>query len=169
MDEMTTKIKGDSGWKVLDRHKTIGTLKVTARPSAFVSIQWREYPMPGLNRVQLIGYLGKDPEARFTPTGKKVTSFSVAVTRRWRSSEGESKEATDWFNVEAWGRLGEICQEYLSKGRLVFIEGRLQTDRYEHEGETHYFTKVIAAQMQMLDRAPEEIGVDPLVELAHSD
>ena len=66
--------------------------------------------MPGLNRVQLIGYLGNDPESRFTPTGKKVASFSVAVTRRWRSSEGESKEATDWFNVEAWGRLGEICQ-----------------------------------------------------------
>ena len=125
--------------------------------------------MPGLNRVQLIGYLGKDPESRYTPTGKKVASFSVAVTRRWRSSEGENKEATDWFNVEAWGRLGEICQEYLSKGRLVFIEGRLQTDRYEQEGEVHYFTKVIASQMQMLDRAPEEAGADPLVELAPSD
>ena len=125
--------------------------------------------MPGLNRVQLIGYLGKDPESRYTPTGKKVASFSVAVTRRWRSSEGENKEATDWFNVEAWGRLGEICQEYLSKGRLVFIEGRLQTDRYEQEGEVHYFTKVIASQMQMLDRAPEEAGAEPLVELAPSD
>jgi single-strand DNA-binding protein len=125
--------------------------------------------MPGLNRVQLIGYLGKDPESRYTPTGKKVAVFSVAVTRHWRGSEGESKEATDWFNVEAWGRLGEICQEYLSKGRLVFIEGRLQTDRYEQEGEVRYFTKVIAAQMQMLDQAPEEVGADPLVELAPSD
>jgi len=125
--------------------------------------------MPGLNRVQLIGYLGKDPETRATPTGKKVASFSVAVTRRWHGSEGESKEATDWFNVEAWGRLGEICQEYLSKGRLVFIEGRLQTDRYEQDGETRYFTKVIAAQMQMLDRAPEEAGADPLLELGSSD
>jgi single-strand DNA-binding protein len=125
--------------------------------------------MPALNRVQLIGYLGKDPESRFTPTGKKVTSFSVAVTRHWHTSEGESKEATDWFNVEAWGRLGEICQEYLGKGRLVFIEGRLQTDRYEHQGEIHYFTKVIAAQMQMLDRAPEESSTDPLLDLASSD
>ena len=107
--------------------------------------------MPGLNRVQLIGYLGKDPESRFTPTGKKVASFSVAVTRRWRSSEGEGKEATDWFNVEAWGRLGEICQEYLSKGRLVFIEGRLQTDRYEQDSEIHYFTKVITQNLQFLD------------------
>jgi single-strand DNA-binding protein len=112
--------------------------------------------MPGLNKVQLIGFLGKDPESRFTPSGKKVCHFSVAVSRRWKGSDGESKEATDWFNVEAWGALGEICQKYLGKGRLVFIEGRLQTDRYDQEGETRYFTKVIAAQMQMLDRRVEE-------------
>ena len=116
--------------------------------------------MPALNRVQLMGYLGKDPETRFTPTGKKVCTFTLAVTRRWRSTEGEAKEATDWFNIEAWSKLGEICQSYLSKGRLVFIEGRLQTDRYEQEGETHYFTKVIASQMQMLDRRAEEEPVD---------
>ena len=105
--------------------------------------------MPSLNRVQLIGRLGRDPETRFTPTGKKVTSFSVAVSRRWRSGEGEMKEATDWFNVEAWGRLGEICQEYLGKGRL-------RTDQYEQEGEKRYFTKVVALQMQMLDRKADE-------------
>ena len=114
--------------------------------------------MPGLNRVQLIGRLGKDPETRFTHKGSKVCSFSVAVDRRWKS-EGESREATDWFNVEAWGKLGEICQSYLGKGRLVFIEGRLQTDRYESEEETRYFTKVVASQMQMLDRKPEEPDV----------
>lgn len=112
--------------------------------------------MPALNRVQLIGRLGKDPETRTTPTGKKVCQFSVAVNRQWKGSEGEAKEATDWFNVEAWGRLGEICQQFLAKGRLVFLEGRLQTDRYEHGGETRYFTKVIARQMQMLDARPEE-------------
>jgi single-strand DNA-binding protein len=108
--------------------------------------------MPALNRIQLIGYLGKDPETRFTPTGKKVCTFTVAVSRRWKSSEGEAQEATDWFNIEAWGHIGEICQDYLHKGSLVFVEGRLQTNRYEHEGETRYFTKVIALQMQMLDR-----------------
>lgn len=117
--------------------------------------------MPGLNRVQLIGYLGKDPETRFTPKGSTVTSFTVAVTRRWRGATGESKEATDWFNVEAWGKLGEICQSYLNKGRLVFIEGRLQTDRYEVEdGEVRYFTKVVAAEMQMLDRKSEETEIE---------
>jgi single-strand DNA-binding protein len=77
------------------------------------------------------------------------------VTRRWKS-DGQSKEATDWFNVEAWGRLGEICQQYLGKGRLVFVEGRLQIDRVEQDGDTRYYTKIVASQMQMLDRKPEE-------------
>lgn len=117
--------------------------------------------MPALNRVQLIGNLGKDPQSRFTPKGSKVCQFSLAVNRRWRS-DGETKEATDWFNIDAWGRLGEICQEYLHKGSLVFIEGRLQTDRYEHEGEIRYFTRVIAQQMQMLDR--REAEEEPVLE-----
>jgi single-strand DNA-binding protein len=112
--------------------------------------------MPALNRVQLIGNLGKDPEVRFTPTGTKVCTFSMAVNRRWKGRDGSAKEATDWFNIEVWGKLGEVCQQYLHKGSLAFIEGRLQTDRYEHEGETRYFTKVIARTMQMLDRKPEE-------------
>jgi single-strand DNA-binding protein len=117
--------------------------------------------MPALNRVQLIGYLGKDPETRFTPNGKKVCNFSVAVSRKWKSGEGEQKEATDWFNIEAWGRLGEICQQYLAKGRLVFLEGRLHTDRVEdkEKGEARYYTKVVLGQMQILDRRsgePEE-------------
>jgi single-strand DNA-binding protein len=112
--------------------------------------------MPALNRVQLIGNLGKDPEVRYTPTGTKVCTFSMAVNRRWKGRDGSAKEATDWFNIEIWGKLGEVSQQYLRKGSLVFIEGRLQTDRYEHEGETRYFTKVIARSMQMLDKKPEE-------------
>ena len=113
--------------------------------------------MPALNRVQLIGRLGKDPETRFTPNGKKVAHFSVAVSNRWKSKEGEAKEFTEWFNIEAWGRLGEVCQQYLHKGSLVFLEGRLRTDRYEDkDGETKYFTKVVVLSMQMLDRKPEE-------------
>jgi single-strand DNA-binding protein len=113
--------------------------------------------MPSLNRIQLIGRLGKDPEVRLTTTGKKVCTFSIAVSRRWKSSAGGDKESTDWFNVEAWGHLGEICKQYLHKGRLVFLEGQVRTDRYDHEGETRYFTKVIASQMQMLDRKAEEL------------
>jgi single-strand DNA-binding protein len=112
--------------------------------------------MPALNRVQLIGYLGKDPESKFTPTGKKVTQFSVGITNRWKGREGDPKEFTEWVNIEAWGRLGEVCAEYLKKGSLVFVEGRLKTDRYEDKGETKFYTKVVALAMQMLDRKPSE-------------
>jgi single-strand DNA-binding protein len=111
--------------------------------------------MPALNRVQLIGYLGKDPEGRFTPTGKKVAHFSLAVSQRW-TSNGESKEYTEWVNVEAWGRLGEVCQEYLKKGSLVYLEGRLKTEKYEDKGETKFYTKVVALALQFLDRKPAE-------------
>ena len=112
--------------------------------------------MPALNRVQLMGRLGKDPEGKFTPTGKKVTHFSLAISNRWKSKEGEAKEYTEWVNVEAWGRLGEVCQEYLKKGSLIFVEGRLKTDRYEDKGETRFYTKIVALSMQMLDRKPSE-------------
>ena len=119
--------------------------------------------MPALNRVQLIGRLGKDPESRSTPTGKKVAHFSLAVSQRWKSAEGENKENTEWVNVEAWGRLGEVCQQYLHKGSLIFLEGRLKTDKFEDKGgETKYYTKVVALSMQMLDRKPEDepVGYD---------
>lgn len=112
--------------------------------------------MPALNRVQLIGNLGKDPESKFTPTGKKVAHFSIAVNNRWKGKDGESKEYTEWVSVEAWGRLGEVCQQYLKKGSLVYVEGRLKTDKYEDKSETKYFTKVVALTMQMLDRKPSE-------------
>ena len=112
--------------------------------------------MPALNRVQLIGYLGKDPESKFTPTGRKVTQFSVAISNRWRNKDGEPKEYTEWVNIEAWGRLGEVCNEYLKKGSLVYLDGRLKTDKYEDKGETKYFTKVVALSMQMLDRKPND-------------
>ena len=106
--------------------------------------------MPALNRVQLIGNLGRDPETRTTPTGKKVCHFTLAVNR-------VGTEETDWFTVEAWGKLGEVCQQYLVKGRLVFIEGGLRTDRWtDDKGETQYRTRVLARGMQMLDRKTGE-------------
>jgi single-strand DNA-binding protein len=102
--------------------------------------------MPALNKVQLIGRLGKEPEMRYTPKGTPVTSYSLAVDRVWKGNKD-----TDWFNIEAWGKLGEVCQKYLQKGQLVYIEGSLRTTKYEHEGETRYFTKVVARSMQMLE------------------
>jgi single-strand DNA-binding protein len=115
--------------------------------------------MPALNRVQLIGYLGKDPESRFTPTGKKVTHFSLGITQRWKTN-GETKENTDWVYIEAWEKLGEFCGQYLHKGSLAYVEGRLKVDRYEEKGETRYSTKVVALQVQMLDRKSSE---DPVM------
>jgi len=112
--------------------------------------------MPTLNRVQLIGRLGKDPEGRFTPTGKKVTSFSLAVDNRWKTATGEAKDSTEWVNIEAWGRLAEVCDEYLHKGSLIYVEGRLKTDRYEDEGQTKYFTKIVMSTFQFLDKKPAE-------------
>lgn len=113
--------------------------------------------MPALNRVQLIGYLGRDPESKYTPTGKRVTDFPMAVTNRWTDETGSPKEHTEWVQIEAWGRLAEICHEYIGKGSLVYVEGRLKTDRYEDQGETRYFTKVVARTVQFLsgNRAEE--------------
>jgi single-strand DNA-binding protein len=111
--------------------------------------------MPALNRVQLIGRLGKDPEGKFTPSGKKVTHFSLAISQRWKTG-GEMKEYTEWVNIEAWGRLGEVCQEYLKKGSLIYLEGRLKTEKYDDKGETKYYTKVVALLLQFLDKKPAE-------------
>ncbi len=117
--------------------------------------------MAALNKVQLIGRLGKEPEQRKTPKGSAVTVFPLAVDRVWKS-KGETKKDTDWFNVEAWGKLGDICQKFLQKGQLVYIEGALRTTKYDHEGETRYFTKVVARGMQMLEW--REKGEEPVVE-----
>ena len=113
--------------------------------------------MPALNRVQLIGYLGRDPESKYTPTGKRVTDFPIAITQRWKSENGETRENTEWVQIEAWGRLAENCHEYLGKGSLAYVEGRLKTDRYEdQEGETRYFTKVVARTVQFLSDNRDE-------------
>jgi single-strand DNA-binding protein len=113
--------------------------------------------MPALNRVQLIGRLGKDPETRSTTNGKKVVSFSLTVSERRKTAQGEAKEYTEWVNIEAWEHLGEICAQYLHKGSLIFVEGRLKTDKYDDKkNETKYFTKVVALTMQMLEKKPGE-------------
>ncbi len=122
--------------------------------------------MPALNRVQLIGRLGKDPESKYTPTGKKVAHFSLAVSQRWKTG-GENKEYTEWVNIEAWGRLGEVCQEYLKKGSLVYLEGRLKTEKYDDKGgETKYYTKVVALSLQFLDKKDKDEPILTLEEEA---
>lgn len=118
----------------------------------------------GLNKVMIIGNLGSDPEMRYTPTGRPVTSFSVATSRNWVTSEGEQQEATEWFRVVAWGNLAEICNRYLRKGSRVYVEGRLQTRSWENQGQRHYRIEVVANEMVLLDsrepRLAEEKGVE---------
>jgi len=115
--------------------------------------------MASLNRVQLIGRLGADPKKHETTKGSVVASFSLAVDRQWKNGN-ESKSTTDWFQVVAFGKLGEICLKYLKKGRLVYVEGRLKTEKYEKDGETKYATRVIASTMQMLEKKSEDIVPD---------
>ncbi len=111
----------------------------------------------GLNKVMIIGHLGRDPEMRYTPSGRPVTTFSVAVSRSWNSSDGERRSETEWFKVVAWGNLAEICKKYLTKGQQVYIEGRLQTRRWEDkEGQRRTSVEVVANEMTMLGERREK-------------
>jgi len=106
----------------------------------------------GLNKVMIIGYLGRDPEMRFTPTGKSVANFSVACTRSWKSVDGEEHSETEWFNIVAWGELAEISKQYLAKGSLVYIEGRLQTRTWQdNEGNQHKSIEITARDIMLLN------------------
>ena len=116
--------------------------------------------MKGLNKVQLIGNLGKDPEIRFTPEGKQVAKFSMAVNRTFKNKEGDSIEDTQWFNIEAWTGLAKVVEDHLKKGDRIYIEGRLKTESYDKDGETKYFTKVVVKEMIMLGSSRNG-GADP--------
>lgn len=105
----------------------------------------------GLNKVMIIGHLGREPEMRYTPSGRPVTTFTVATSRSWNTVDGERHTETEWFNIVAWSNLAEICKQYLTKGQQVYIEGRLQTRRWEDkEGGKHSSVEVVASEMMML-------------------
>ena len=108
-----------------------------------------------LNKVMVIGNVGRDPEMRYTQTGKPVTTFTVAAGRNWTTPDGEHHEETEWFNVVAWDKLGETCNQLITKGRKVYIEGRLQTRSWEgQDGQKKYRTEVVATNMVLLDSRP---------------
>lgn len=104
-----------------------------------------------LNKVQLIGNLGKDPELKYTPSGVAVATFSIATSESWKDADGNQQEKTEWHNIVAWRKLAEICGEYLKKGKKVYLEGKLQTRNYEKDGVKRYVTEIVADQLIMLD------------------
>jgi single-strand DNA-binding protein len=113
-----------------------------------------------LNRVQLIGNLTRDPELRYTPAGTAVVSFSIATNRTRRTDTGETKDEADFHRVVAWDKLAEICGKFLKKGRKCYVEGRLQTRKWENkEGVTQYTTEVVISDMILLDRSGEGTGM----------
>ena len=121
----------------------------------------------GLNKVMIIGYLGKDPEMRYTPSGRPVTTFNVATHRSWNTSDGERRTETEWFNVVAWGGLAEICNQYLTKGQQVYIDGRLQSRSWnDNDGNHHTSIEIVANEMIMLgnrhssDDQTEDVQLD---------
>jgi single-strand DNA-binding protein len=117
----------------------------------------------GLNKIMIIGRLGRDPEMRYTPSGRPVTTFSVATSRSWNTSDGERRTETEWFSVVAWGSLAEICNQYLVKGQQVYVEGRLQSRSWEdNDGRRHTSVEIVANEMIMLGdrRSPDEESDD---------
>jgi len=114
----------------------------------------------GVNKAILIGNVGADPELRYTPGGSAVTNFNMATNESWTDNSGERQERTEWHRIVVWGRLAEICNQYLRKGSKVYIEGRLQTRSWEgQDGQKRYTTEVVARDMQMLD-SRDEMGGD---------
>lgn len=112
-----------------------------------------------VNKVILVGNLGKDPELRYTASGAAVATFSLATSERYKDREGNPQEKTEWHNIVAWRQLAEICGKYLHKGRQVYIEGRIQSRSYDdRDGNKRYITEIVADQMQMLGRGNDEGG-----------
>ncbi len=113
-----------------------------------------------INKVILVGRLGKDPEVRSTPSGTSVAKFSLATDERFTDKSGEKQDRTEWHNIVAWGKLGEICGQYLRKGKLVYIEGSIRTDSWDDKesGQKKYRTEIVARDMKMLDRRGDDEG-----------
>jgi single-strand DNA-binding protein len=115
--------------------------------------------MASVNKVILVGRLGKDPEISSTPSGTTKAKFTIATDEKFTDRSGEKQERTEWHNIVAWGKLGEICGQYLRKGKLVYIEGSIRTDEYEgKDGQKKRWTEIVANTMQMLDRRGDDEG-----------
>jgi single-strand DNA-binding protein len=117
--------------------------------------------MVSVNKITVIGNLGNEPEMRFTPSGRPVTSFRVATNWRYTTPEGERREETEWFTVVAWGRLAEQCNQFLTKGRLVYVEGRLRMRTWEgQDGQRRARNEIVADRVKFLDRQPAGMATE---------
>ena len=115
-----------------------------------------------MNKVMVIGNLGNDPEIRYTQNETPVTTLSVATNERWKDSEGNRQEHTEWHRVVAWGKLAEVCGEHLNKGSKVYIEGKLRTQKWEdQDGNTRYTTEIVAKGLEMLGGRQDNGGFQP--------
>jgi single-strand DNA-binding protein len=113
----------------------------------------------GVNKVIIIGNVGANPEVRYTPSGSAVANFNVATNEAWKDSNGNQQERVEWHRIVAWGKLGEICGEYLKKGSHIYLEGRLRTRSWEDQnGNKRYTTEILASDIQMLDKKPQNTG-----------
>ena len=115
--------------------------------------------MAGVNKAIILGRLGRDPEVKYTQDGKAIANFSVATSEERKDGQGKKQERTEWHRIVAFGRLGEICGEYLKKGMPAYIEGRIQTRSWEKDGQTRYITEIVAANMQMLESRQGSTGM----------
>jgi single-strand DNA-binding protein len=123
--------------------------------------------MKSINKVILIGHLGRAPEVRYTQGGSPVANFSLATNEYWTSNTGEKQERTEWHKIVAWGKLAEFCQEYLQKGTYLYVEGKLQTRNYDdRDGVKRYVTEIKASELGLLDRKPglESAGGEPPID-----
>lgn len=117
--------------------------------------------MSGVNKAIIIGNVGRDPEVRYTQGGDPVANFSVATTEKWKDHDGEPQERTEWHNVVFFGRLAEVVGEYVKKGKQVYVEGKLQTDKYtDKEGVEKYSTKIVGLNLQLLGKKDDGRGED---------
>lgn len=118
--------------------------------------------MVGLNKMLVIGNLGTDPEMRYSPNGNPVTSFSIAANRTYTTQDGERRRETEWFTVVAWNQLAEQCNQYLSKGRRAYVEGRLQSRQWQgNDGQTRFRNEITADRVLFLDRAEDQRSAEP--------
>ena len=115
--------------------------------------------MASVNRVILIGNLGKDPEVRFTPSGRAVARFPLATSEKWTDAEGKTQERTEWHNIECWGKQAELCGQYLARGRSCYVEGAIRSRSYDDkEGNKRYITEIVAQRIQFLGGGGQNSG-----------